>query len=359
MIRRPLWFVLATLVPLPSHDGAERPHDNVSIVVFEEAVRLPNPVRVAAQLTKEFDRPFTVEQPKDAKAPKTARDNYVFQTAPTAFLIKIADDLVLVEFMRESRADPDGLADQIDEGRLRHAVRIHRTMLDVRGALRPADDNALAAQLRLVAKVTAALLDDRNSLAISFSLEPRLFVVDSLTRDALRAENPVKAMIEGGEHPPVVPIAADDPLMLAAIAEARRRWPEFVSTFAAAGKPSADARKFSVKFAAREGEIVEHLWLTVTEIDGDKVRGTVGNRPVQVKGFELDKAVEIRAADVEDWLCFGDAKVDGGFTVKVVSKRMEEAAAKARAERLKEAESKLDPSKEVPAGSDEAAPKRR
>lgn len=336
-----------------------RPHDSVSIVVFEEAVRLPTPARLAAQLTKEFDRPFVVEQKKDATAPRIAKDDYVLQMAPTAFLVKTAGDSVLVDFMRESRADPDKLADRIDEGRLRHAIRIHRTMLDVRGTGRPVDDDALAAQLRLVAKVTAALLDDRNSLAISFSSEPRLFVVDSLTRDALRAEDPVTAMIEGGENPPVVPIADDDPLMLAAIAEARRRWPEFVSTFAAAGEPSADTRSFNVKFAAREGELVEHLWLTVTEIEGDKVRGTVGNQPVRLKGFELDKAVEIRATDVEDWLYFRGSKLNGGFTVKVVTTRMEEAAAKARAERLKESERKLDPAKEMPAGADEAAPKRR
>lgn len=299
---------------------------------------------------------------EDAKAREDTAD-HVVQAAADSCVVTSAGESVLVEFGRKTRVDPEGLADRMGEGRLRHAVRIHRTMLDVLATRRPADDAAFAEQLRLVARVTAALLDDRNSLAISFSSEPRLFVVDRLTRDALRAEDPVRGMIEGGEHPSVVPIEHDDPLMLAAIGEARRRWPEFARAFATAGKGAADPGSFSVKFAAREGEVVEHLWVSVTAIDGETVRGTVGNEPVQLKELELGKPVELPVAELEDWLFFRDRKLIVGFTVKVVTTRMEEAAAKARAERLAEAEREgaggAPAGSGEPAGATETVPRRR
>ena len=69
-----------------------------------------------------------------------------------------------------------------------------------------------------------------------------------------------KKKIEGGN---VVQLGADDPGLVAAAAEAKRRWPEFVAAF----NEHRPGRKCAVKYAAPiKGGGDEHIWIMVTAL---------------------------------------------------------------------------------------------
>src|SRR6187431_3674763 len=102
-----------------------------------------------------------------------------------------------------------------------------------------------------------------------------------------------KKKTEGGN---VVQLGADDPGLVAAAAEAKRRWPEFVAAFTE-GRPG---RKCAVKYAAPiKGGGNEQIWIMVTALGSGTVSGTLGNNPVEDIGLKPGDAVTIQTSDVK------------------------------------------------------------
>src|SRR5437667_10874318 len=72
----------------------------------------------------------------------------------------------------------------------------------------------------------------------------------------------------------VTMVAADDPKMLAAIAQGRST----VNTFLTALRsPKPSQSSFSVKMAFTDGKNTEHMWLTEVTYDGRAFHGVVNN----------------------------------------------------------------------------------
>lgn len=110
----------------------------------------------------------------------------------------------------------------------------------------------------------------------------------------------------------VVQLGADDPGLVAAAEEAKRRWPEFVAAF----NERRPGRTCAVKYAAPiKGGGHEQIWIMVTALDGDTISGTLANRPVEDIGLKIGDAVKIQAADVKDWLFNDGGVMTGGFSV--------------------------------------------
>ena len=106
--------------------------------------------------------------------------------------------------------------------------------------------------------------------------------------------------------------------MEAAVAEARRRrWPEFATLFET--RDPASQRPFIVKAPFTSGEDTEHMWIVVTAIEGDAIRGTLANHPHHLLEFQEGQEVTVDAATLTDWLC-ADAHDSplGGWTQKVL-----------------------------------------
>ena len=115
--------------------------------------------------------------------------------------------------------------------------------------------------------------------------------------------------VEGGN---VVQLGADDPGLVAAAAEAKRRWPEFVAAF----NEHRPGRKCAVKYAAPiNGGGNEHIWIMVTALGSGTISGTLGNAPVEDIGLKLGDAVTIQSSDVQDWLFTDGQSMTGGFSV--------------------------------------------
>jgi uncharacterized protein YegJ (DUF2314 family) len=115
-----------------------------------------------------------------------------------------------------------------------------------------------------------------------------------------------------------MPIAADDPLMVAAMAKGRDTLPAFLSVYP--DHASDSIVKF--KFTTSAGE-VEWLWGDLLSVEDDHARVYLRTPPVKHDG-ELDRAMTIALADVVDWqIEFRDGTLRGGFTNKAMFKVFE------------------------------------
>lgn len=93
---------------------------------------------------------------------------------------------------------------------------------------------------------------------------------------------------------PTVAFEADDPVMNAAIAEARRTLPEFLAALA---DPPAGAADFAIKYPLGGWE---HIWVSDLGIDGEAVTGALANAPEQ-EGHSLGERVRVPIAEISDW----------------------------------------------------------
>lgn len=127
----------------------------------------------------------------------------------------------------------------------------------------------------------------------------------------------VSDVFEKGPPDRIVKTKAGDPELVAATAEAMRRWPEFTAAFAA----RQPRQGFGVKKAFLDGEKTEHMWVTVTGIEGQVIRGRLCNKPQTIHSLKFGDLVEITVAEVEDWMYTMGKENIGGFQAKVLEAR--------------------------------------
>jgi uncharacterized protein YegJ (DUF2314 family) len=113
---------------------------------------------------------------------------------------------------------------------------------------------------------------------------------------------------------PMVSISEDDPRYIDAVAEANRRFDEFLSAF----EVRTPADLFEVKSAFRDDFGKEFMWFTVSQVDEDYIHGMLDNDPAQVKSVKRGQRVKILRKQVNDWLYVREGQFYGGFTVKIV-----------------------------------------
>lgn len=112
---------------------------------------------------------------------------------------------------------------------------------------------------------------------------------------------------------PVIEVPDEDPRMLAAVGEARARWPEFVAAFEA---QSGD--HFSVKAPVHGGGKTEYIWIDVDQLEADCIRGRIGNEPMDLGGLKEGSPVTIPVAEINDWVFLREGQPHGLFTPRVL-----------------------------------------
>ena len=220
--------------------------------------------------------------------------------------------------------DPEAVAEDILDLRLRQKVASHRAWLSV--DLLQADEmseDELAAAYRVAAKIFAELADEEDCLAMYLPASGRMLPMDSELLEGLRRGD---EEIIGGRmaYVPVVPVSDDDPRMAAAVAEARGAFPQFVAAF----ENRADDQNFSVKGPITRGERTEFIWINVDAIEGDVIYGKLGNDPIDLPGLKLGDRVRLGADELSDWIYFENEDMHGGFSLKVIKQIQEEHAKK-------------------------------
>lgn len=235
----------------------------------------------------------------------------------TNHIMRVRDAWFLIHHWTRPYFDnPETVSDELRELRRAAAVRDHRAWFSVdflraSGELPDAEIHALIG--RMLAEVATA---DAEILAVFHPATGRVSPWEPSLRDKLTGEDPL-SVFEEPVHVPVIQVASDSPAMAAAVAEARQRWPEFVTAFHAAD----DKERFSVKAPVTEAGRTEFIWIKVKAIAEDQIHGFLANDPVALGDLKLGSFVSVAVADLNDWICPDPSNPEsplGLFTLKAV-----------------------------------------
>lgn len=208
-------------------------------------------------------------------------------------------------------------AESIRDKRLRQAVEQHRAWISVdflESRRAPLSSQEIYA---LIGKILASIAGP-DCLAIYSPELQRCNEFDLTLLDDLTRGKPLSVFSEP-TFEPIYEIAADDERMAAAVAEARKRWPEFVQEFTR-NVPAQGSDRFLVKAEFSEGNKSEFMWVLVTELDDDHIRGELLNDPHELVDIHRGARLSLPRAQIADWL-YRDAggKIVGGFTLPILA----------------------------------------
>ena len=128
------------------------------------------------------------------------------------------------------------------------------------------------------------------------------------------ADHPVgRELSRQTAEPEVFEVRNHHSQMHRAVLQARKT----VGTFIAALQhPSPGQRDFEVKKAFRQGNEVEHLWLSDVRFSGNRFHGRVDNTPVRIKGVKPGQVVSVNPDEISDWAFVDNGKLVGGYTIR-------------------------------------------
>lgn len=205
--------------------------------------------------------------------------------------------------------DVEAVAADCRELRARAAVLEHTAWaaMDLMRVQEVSPD-AEAQAYRLIGRFLAELADESLCLAVIEPERGRLYPYDPETERKLRSDDPVNALREEF-YAPILRAREED--LAAAVAEARKRWPEFVTAFE---NRTSDGPGFLIKAPFGSGENVEFMWVEVTALEGDMILGILMNHPHAIPHLHEGDRVRVDVADLNDWLCVINGQAVGGFT---------------------------------------------
>lgn len=282
---------------------ALRPVQSTSLVLFLSKARRLGAKDVAAAFAREWQRPFGAGDDDD----DDDATEFVIE-ADGVLMAKVEEELFLVSLVDVDAPSKEQLA-EYPELRMRSVMEKQRQLLrfHVSGE---AAEAAEAARRRLVARAAAALWAD-DVLALSWHCDRRLAYANNDQPQHLRAVDPVAATL--GDAPVPVLTAPDETAMKAAMARARAEWPTAAAHCAKGGT-------VYVKFPfATRTDGIEHMWLRVTRVDGERVHGILENEPVDVAGVQLGSAVVRDRHELSDWFFDQDGVRVGGYTIELLT----------------------------------------
>ena len=272
---------------------------------------------------RDLDAPYICRVASDALGvPFTndeadATDHFVAGTEPS-FILKYGDHFFLINtFDRPYMDDPETAAESIGELRLRKAVREHTGWMSV-DLLGDYQLGELPAIYRTIGKLTASLADS-DCLAVFAPATGQLNSFDEDTRERLIGDQPLE-LFEMSSHPPVVPVSGDDPRLKAAVAKARKRWPELVQAF----ECRRPEQSFSVKARIGDDNAAEFMWVSVTGLEHGWIYGRLDNDPIELTTIRCGDRVRVHVSDLNDWLYTDGDEMFGGFTIEVLRRIQEE-----------------------------------
>jgi len=109
--------------------------------------------------------------------------------------------------------------------------------------------------------------------------------------------------------------------MNAAINQAKKTTDSFLHALASAKSNQTD---FAVKrrYATTNNSDFEHIWISQLTYDGTLLHGKIGDDPVNIPNLKINDAVSCPPAELTDWMYMEDGMIVGGYTIRVLRKRM-------------------------------------
>ena len=234
------------------------------------------------------------------------------------YLVRADDRMFLINSVSKPYMDdPEKFAETIADLRLRRAVGSHLAWNSVDHFGEPPEGAERGEVYGLIAKMLAEFAGD-DCLAIYCPELSRCNEYAPPVLEQLRAGKALE-LFEEPTFAPIVQISKDDPRMVAAVAEARQRWPEFAAAF---NSRAAGDEAFIIKARFSDGEHEEFMWVQVQKLESDSITGELGNSPASLKHVKEGEIVTVPLADLNDWLCQINGEAVGGFTMKVMKQAM-------------------------------------
>lgn len=250
-----------------------------------------------------------IEVPEDAVSAKPP--SFVVNAGSSRFAVNSVDEPYF--------AESDKLAAELKDPPLAQAIRNNRAWLSV-DWLEKDDQADLRKVYQQIGKAISQFVR-KDTLAVYSPDTDQFHLNDKTLVGHLKSDDPLHDLVPAGlvnaeTADNKVTIDDDDPQLMAAQAEARKSWPEFMQAFKARTKD----QYFAVKGRLLEGDKGEYLWLQVSDIDDTLIHGKLDNDPADLKKVTRGADLHIPIADVDDWLYttgVGNDDTKGGYTLRL------------------------------------------
>ncbi len=308
-----VWFTVALFMERPRRKKDDRPL--ISLVLLLGESRKMDVDSLAQRTSIAWGVPVETAKDKDVSQDENvAQKTYVVGTTPL-FMIGHQGSFYLVNnFDRPYFDEPDKAAEDCPDLRLKKVIREHRAWLSA-DLLRVGQLPDRSTAYRQISHLAAELAGD-DCLAVYCPETGHLNLFDNSLIDELRSENPLE-VFQKITQLPVIEVSGEDPEMIAAVAEARRRWPEFVAAF----NQRQPDQNFAIKAPVTRNLHTEFIWISVDRLEGEQIHGRLDNDPVNLGTMKSGDAVSVPVKELNDWVFSHGEKVTGLFTSKILLKK--------------------------------------
>jgi uncharacterized protein YegJ (DUF2314 family) len=121
--------------------------------------------------------------------------------------------------------------------------------------------------------------------------------------------------LQPAAEPQVFNVDRHNDAMKRAVHQARRTVGVFIQ---ALRHPAGGQSDFEVKKPFRQGDVVEHLWLSDVSFRGNRFHGHVDNVPRKIKGPKMGDRVTVNPNEISDWAFINNGRLVGGYTIRVL-----------------------------------------
>ncbi len=282
-----------------------RGDESLSIAIIEKGAQRLTQATIAQLLSQEFG--IAINNDPSAKDFVSGGDGtYVGQIDGRTYSIIRTQGRILPTLTESVPAD---------DIRMRRIVEEHDACTAITQQCGK-EDEPLEDRMKAISRFTAALLDE-HSMGLTWNTHRELRPVSPEIVELLRTDAVRLFRANAGTEPvSLLPTAETDPRMYSAVAEARRRFPEFVEGW----KNRSTGEFFSVSAPLTRAGNTETLWIDVTVIRDTEVEGELGSAPTNLPGLRKGDRVIVPIAELCDWVWVvpGERNLRGSFGLKVL-----------------------------------------
>ncbi len=293
----------------------------ISLVYFLSESRTSNESSIRSTVASAIGESFDSENP-DAEhfvlqfqTPESSRDS---DDGITRFMVQVSEGLFAILVSDSPYIEnPEQFAEQsIRDKRLRSAIELHCAWLSVDLMEDSVQGKQRDEAYRVIGKILAAFAGP-DCLAVYSPELQRCNEFDISLLETLSGGSPLD-LFDEPTFEPIVEISDSDSKMAAAVKTAISRWPEFVEKFEKASQEERE--KFIVKAEFREESACEFMWVSVTEISQDSVKGILMNDPHELLDVHRGAPVSFALSRLNDWIYSEpNERHIGGFTLDVLA----------------------------------------
>jgi uncharacterized protein YegJ (DUF2314 family) len=299
------WQAWRDLRPDSAQRGEKQGEPMVSFALLLSETRYLEAAVLAKIVSKAWGGEYAWSD--SVESPPEEGDRWVAGESPY-FVVRSPEGVFMVHNHADPYFDePHKVKESFKDLRLRRAIEINAAWMAVNLMGGTAPDRKPESSYQQIARLIAELAGP-DCLAIYQPHTGLMNAWDPGLEEKLRGPDALGEFAKPA-RPPVVPVDGDAPAMKAAVAEARRRFPEFVEAF-----QRKDGDHFCVKAPIRGGGNTEFIWVEVDGLEPGLIHGRLANDPVALGGLKLDDRVEVPVEDLNDWLYMKDDRPVGLFT---------------------------------------------